>query len=127
MSATITITIENVDFEATLNDSPVAIALAERLPHQVRMSRWGDEYYGSVGLGMENDADAREEVEIGTVAYWPTGDSLCIFFGPTPVSRGDEPRAASAVTVIGRITSNNTDDLRRFGDTVTANIERVQR
>ncbi len=37
------------------------------------------------------------------MAYWPDGPSLCLFFGHTPASRGDEIRAASPVTILGRI------------------------
>ena len=86
------------------------------------MSRWGDEYYGSVGLGLENDADARDVLEVGEIAYWPPGDALCVFFGPTPASKGSEPRAASAVTVLGRITSENVDHLKEFGSSVKATL-----
>ena len=118
----ITLTIENVELQATLNDSPIAAALVNDLPAEVRMSRWGDEYYGSIGLGMENDRETREDVEVGTLAYWPTGDALCIFFGPTPVSTGDMPRAASAVSVIGSVTSGNLEGLRQLGPSVSAGI-----
>ena len=118
----ITLTIENVELQASLNDSPIAAALVSDLPADVRMSRWGDEYYGSIGLGMGNDRETREDVEVGTLAYWPTGDALCIFFGPTPVSTGPMPRAASAVSVIGSVTGGNLDGLRQLGSSVSVRI-----
>ena len=40
---------------------------------------------------------------MGDVCYWPQGEALCIFFGPTPASTDEKPRAASPVTVVGRI------------------------
>jgi hypothetical protein len=40
---------------------------------------------------------------MGDIAYWPPGSALCIFFGKTPASRGEEIRAASPVTVLGRV------------------------
>jgi hypothetical protein len=43
------------------------------------------------------------------LGYWPTGNAFCIFFGPTPVSRGKEIRAASAVNVFGRIEGGLSD------------------
>lgn len=122
MGDQITLTIEDVELRATLNDSPIAAALVAGLPTQVRMSRWGDEYYGTIGLGMENDSETREDVEVGTLAYWPTGDALCIFFGPTPVSTGEMPRAASAVSVIGSISGDNLGTLRGLGSSVTVVI-----
>jgi hypothetical protein len=42
-------------------------------------------------------------VQLGELGYWPPGRAFCIFFGPTPASRGDEIRPASAVTVIGQL------------------------
>ena len=40
---------------------------------------------------------------MGDVGYWPPGQALCLFFGPTPASHDDEIRPASPVNVIGRI------------------------
>jgi hypothetical protein len=40
---------------------------------------------------------------MGDLGYWPTGRALCIFFGLTPMSRGDEIRPASAVNIVGKI------------------------
>lgn len=73
------------------------------LPIESTAERWGDEIYFStpVRIGLEN---AQETVEMGDVAYWPPGSSICIFFGPTPVSRTpEEIRPASPVNVFGKI------------------------
>ncbi len=40
---------------------------------------------------------------MGDLGYWPPGSAFCIFFGPTPASRGDEIRPASPVNVFGRV------------------------
>ena len=122
MATDIVIVVEEVEIEAVLNDSPVAAALARKLPVEVTMSRWGDEYYGTVGIGMKNDPDAHDDMEVGDLAYWPTGDAFCIFFGPTPMSSGSQPRAASAVTVVGRVTGDNLGELRRLGGSITAKL-----
>ncbi len=42
-------------------------------------------------------------LDAGDIAYWPPGKSMCIFFGPTPSSKGNEIRAYSAVSVFGKI------------------------
>ena len=42
-------------------------------------------------------------VDVGDLAYWPPGRAFCIFFGPTPVSRGTACRPASPVNVVGKI------------------------
>ena len=122
MATRITITIQGTTFDAKLNDSPIATRVADSLPRTVRMSRWGEEYYGKIGLGADNAADATDVVEVGAIAYWPPGDALCFFFGPTPVSRGSEPRAASEVTVLGAITSDNARELSKFGGSIAAEL-----
>jgi hypothetical protein len=47
--------------------------------------------------------DPHEVVEPGALAYWPAGPAFCIFWGPTPVSRGKECRPYSPVNVFGQV------------------------
>ena len=121
MGKQITITISSQSFSAELNDSPASQAIAGALPLSVRMSRWGDEYYGDCGLSLKADSTARELMEVGELAYWPAGSALCIFFGPTPASTDDRPRAASAVIPLGKIVGD-LSALKSFGSSVTAEI-----
>ena len=55
---------------------------------------------------LELEPDARADVAVGNLAYWPAGPAFCIFFGPTPVSTGDQPRAYSPVNVFGRVSGD---------------------
>jgi hypothetical protein len=104
MNTSVSIKIEDQSFTAELNDSPAAARLLEALPVTVRMSRWGEEFYGDCGLSIPADASAREIMEVGEIAYWPPGSALCFFFGPTPASTDERPRAASFMyTVYGSI------------------------
>jgi hypothetical protein len=121
MPTRITIKAEQTTFAAELNDSESAAAFAKVLPTTIRMSRWGDEYYGSCGISVSQSADAREETGVGELALWPPGNALCIFFGPTPASRGSEPRAASPVNPIGRLL-DSPDPLRKMGSSISAEI-----
>ena len=84
-----------------------AKAIVEALPFNASINRWGDEIYFSipVSLGEEN---VQQEVEIGDICYWPPGNGFCIFFGKTPASISDKPRAASPVNVFGRIIGDAT-------------------
>lgn len=93
---------ETVQAEATLNDSPTADAIWAALSIQGQARIWGDEVYFPIPVILEED-NARETVELGALGYWPPGNALCIFFGPTPMSRGSEIRPASAVNVFGHI------------------------
>jgi uncharacterized protein len=99
---TIRITAGGVTAQAELNGGPTARTIWAALPIEARASTWGDEIYFDIGLDCAAESP-REVVEIGDLGYWPPGRAFCIFFGPTPASRGDEIRPASAVNVIGRV------------------------
>jgi len=102
MERMIRITAGAVSAEARLNDSKTAGAIWDALPIEAKGQTWGDEIYFDIGLSAPAEK-AREVVDVGDLAYWPPGQAFCIFFGPTPASRGDECRAASAVNVVGKI------------------------
>ncbi len=93
----------DVTVTATLNDSATADALWEALPIEGSVQTWGDEIYFSIPVQADEADDAQETVDRGAVAFWPPGRALCLFWGPTPMSRGDEIRPASKVNVIGQI------------------------
>lgn len=94
--------------EAELNDSPTARMIWEALPITGRANTWGDEIYFEIPVQAEQSPGARADVEVGELGYWPVGSALCIFFGPTPASTGDKPRAASPVNVVGRVLGDAT-------------------
>jgi len=119
MATRIVVEIGGKQLHAELSDSPAARRVAGALPLAISMSRWGDEYYGSAGLVIPEDSSARELMEVGEIAWWPPGKALCIFFGPTPASTDDRPRAASEVLPIGRITGG-IEMLRDLGSRVKA-------
>jgi len=88
---------------ARLNDSSTADLVWDKLPIQASANTWGDEIYFEIPVAAAAAEDADPVVPMGAVAYWPPGRAMCLFFGPTPVSRGREIRAASAVNLIGSI------------------------
>jgi hypothetical protein len=96
----------SVEAEAVLNDSPTSQKIWEALPIEVRANTWGDEVYFAIPVKAPLEKTAQELVEVGDLGYWPSGDAFCIFFGPTPMSRGNEVRPASAVNVIGRVSGD---------------------
>jgi hypothetical protein len=98
----IRITAGSVAASARLNDSQTARAIWDALPIEARGETWGEEIYFGIGLTAAAEAP-REVVDVGDLAYWPPGRAFCIFFGPTPVSRGNECRPASPVNVVGKI------------------------
>ncbi|HXZ44241.1 MAG TPA: cyclophilin-like fold protein [archaeon] len=104
----IRITAGKVSAEAALNASPTATQIWEALPIEGRGNTWGDEIYFSIPVQAKPEKDAREIVAVGEMGYWPPGTAFCIFFGRTPASTDDRPRAASAVNILGRIQGDAT-------------------
>lgn len=104
----ITITAGEISLEAELNDSPTAQQIWDALPITGSANIWGDEIYFEIPVTAKQASDARAEVEVGELGYWPVGRAFCIFFGPTPVSTDDRPRAYSPVNVIGRVLGDAT-------------------
>jgi uncharacterized protein len=102
MPRAIRITAGAVTLDAELNDSRAAAAIAAALPIEAKGQTWGDEIYFDIGLALAAAAP-REVVDLGDLGYWPPGQAFCIFFGPTPMSRGNEIRPASPVEVVGRV------------------------
>jgi len=96
-----------VTVDAELNETQTAQAVWDGLPIEGAANTWGDEIYFSTPIALELEA-GQEVVEMGDLGYWPPGKALCLFFGPTPASRGDEIRPASGVTVFGRVVEDAT-------------------
>lgn len=92
-----------VSATAQLHDNATADAIWEALPITGMANRWGDEIYFGIPVRLAQAADARQVLEAGELGYWPVGHAFCIFWGPTPASRGDEIRAYSPVNVFGRL------------------------
>ena len=92
----------SVTMLAELNDSATAQAVEAALPLKASAQIWGDEIYFSIPVKQSLEEDAAELVSVGDLGYWPPGKAFCIFFGPTPLSRGAEIRPASAVNLIAR-------------------------
>ena len=119
----IRITAGSVTIEAELNETRTAQTIWDDLPIQASGSRWGDEIYFGIPSRGELE-DATDAVEVGDLGFWPPGNAFCIFFGPTPASRGSEPRAASPVTVVGKVVGDAAV-LREVPSGAQVTIERV--
>jgi hypothetical protein len=102
MGSKIKITAGNVSMEAELNDSSTAHMIWNALPIEKHGNTWGDEIYFPIPVKAQEE-NAKAVVENGDIAYWPPGSAFCIFFGPTPASRGNEIRPASPVNVVGKL------------------------
>ncbi len=106
----IKIAAESAEALADLMNTRTALAIIKALPFESTAHRWGEEIYFDIPVELEVE-NGKEVLDIGDIAYWPPGKSMCIFFGPTPSSKGSEVRAYSAVSVFGKVIG----DARIFG------------
>jgi hypothetical protein len=104
----IRIVLAHLELDAELNDTPTAQKVADILPFTSGFNTWGDEIYFPIPVEADLDENAREEVNMGDLGYWPSGNAFCIFFGPTPMSTKGKIIPASAVNLIGRVTDDPT-------------------
>lgn len=100
----IRITAGSVVVTATLNDSATAGAILGALPFEAVAQLWGNEIYFDCPVTAPPE-EAKAEVPSGTVAYWPPGKALCLFFGERPYS---------PVNVVGEI-EGDPDVLAKVG------------
>ena len=97
----------SIEAVAELNDTQTAEFIWRALPINGIVQTWGDEVYFAIPADLTQEK-AREVVDVGELGYWPPGKAFCIFFGPTPASRGNEIRPASPVNVFGKISGDAT-------------------
>lgn len=112
------------ELEATWNEAAPKTrqALESALPLEDDGVRWGDELYFDVPLVVppENQSEA---VPVGSIAYWPTGNKLCLFWGPTPASTDGEPRATAPVNVVA--TLEDVSPLSDFEGSARIRLDRL--
>jgi len=103
----INIKVGDISVTAILEDNETARRIYDALPFDLPYNVWGDEIYFSIPVHLNLEGD-REIMEVGELAYWPPGHAFCIFYGKTPASLDERPRAASAVFLFGRIEGDAT-------------------
>jgi hypothetical protein len=121
----IRITAGAVTADAELNDGPTATQIWNALPISGTANTWGDEIYLGIPVVANLEAGARAQVEVGELGYWPVGHAFCIFFGPTPASTDERPRAYSPVNTLGCIVGDATR-FRAVQDGTAVQITRVE-
>jgi len=97
-----------ITLHADLVENDTAQKIFEALPIERQVNRWGEEIYFEIPVQISEAPDARQDMEVGELGYWPAGDAFCIFFGPTPASHDETPRAASNVNPFGIINGDAT-------------------
>ena len=71
--------------------------IVRKLPVEGRAALWKEEVYFEIPIKM-GEEKAKPTVELGTIAFWPMGSALCVFYGKS--------QPYSPVSILGKITSN---------------------
>jgi len=71
--------------------------LVRKLPIEGRAALWKEEVYFETPIKM-GEEKAKATVEKGTIAFWPMGSAICIFYG--------ESQPYSPVSILGEVTKN---------------------
>lgn len=99
-----------VSIELDDSHSPKTVqAILAKLPIEVNINRWGDELYTEKIHVVEKEENGKRQVNLFDFAYWPEGDALCLFYGPTPISEEGKILAYSLVNIVGRIITDNDE------------------
>ena len=101
----ISFTSGSITIEGILNETETAKKIWSSLPLDSSVNTWGDEIYFSVQVDNELE-NSQEIVDLGDIGFWPPGNAICLFFGPTPNSSEGEIRPASSVNIVGKIIGN---------------------
>ena len=96
-------------------------ALGAALPIEGQAARWGDELYFDASLAGKPETTS-EAVPVGTLAYWASGEAIALFWGPTPASTDETPRAAGPVAPLARVEDVSPLDAIEGGATVRIDL-----
>jgi hypothetical protein len=108
---------DSVQIELDGSDSPdTVMAIIGNLPIKMTIERWGDELYSEPTPVRAKEENAKSEVKMFDVAYWPEGSALCFFYGHTPMSK-EKILPYSPVNVVGTI-KTLPKDIAKFLDAV---------
>jgi hypothetical protein len=109
---------ESVPIRLNDSESPITVkAILENLPIEVNINKWGQELYTDRTSIIAQEENAKSEVTALDVAFWPQGNALCLFYGPTPISKGGKIVPYSPVNIVGRIESDQNNIIDRVKDT----------
>lgn len=117
---------QNYFFIVQLNQSHTAREISQKIPLDAEILTWGDEIYFKTNINIPETKDkVTDDVNIGDVAYWPEGNCICVFFGPTPFSKTPKPVPANPVVIIGN-TYANPDELRKIRESESIRVMSIE-
>lgn len=90
--------------------------IVRKLPIEGRAAIWKEEVYFETPIKM-GEEKSKPTVETGTIAFWPMGSAICIFYGTS--------QPYSPVNIIGKVTTK-LDLFKQIKSGTTIKIEALQ-
>jgi hypothetical protein len=115
--------IGEIKAQIVVKNPETADAIVTALPLEGPANVWGEEIYFEIPVTADEE-DSQQEMEIGDIAFWPMGNAMCFFFGPTPVSGGETPMAYSPVNLFAKI-KGDAKILKNVKDGEIVKVERL--
>ena len=117
---------ETVLIKVDDSQSPNTVkAILDNLPIEVNINKWGKELYTDKTLISAQEENAKSEVNLLDVAFWPEGSALCLFYGPTPISKPDKIEPYSPVNIVGHIVTEQGDIINKVKATTKVIIKQT--
>jgi uncharacterized protein len=117
---------ETVLIKVDDSQSPNTVkAILDNLPIEVNINKWGEELYTDKTLIRAQEENAKSEVNLLDVAFWPEGSALCLFYGPTPISKPDKIEPYSPVNIVGHIVNEQGDIINKVKATTKVIIKQM--
>ena len=117
---------ETVLIKVDDSQSPNTVkAILDNLPIEVNINKWGKELYTDKTLIRAQEENAKSEVNLLDVAFWPEGCALCLFYGPTPISKPDKIEPYSPVNIVGHIVTEQGDIINKVKATTKVIIKQT--
>ena len=118
--------IQNITIELDDSSSPKTTKqFIEKLPFTLDLNIWGEEIYTNESPISESEENAKSTVKLNDVTYWPQGQAICLFYGPTPIGKKGEITPYSPVNVIGKIINPDKKILSKIKDGQKATFQLV--
>ncbi len=83
----------------TLRKTITAEEIWKALPIKSTVNTWGDEVYFFTSVDALVEDNANDVINLGEIAYWPSGKAIAIGFGKTPASLDKEIRLADKCNI----------------------------
>jgi len=113
MGEKVKITTGDLELTGTLDDTPAARQVAENLPAEGLVQTMGREIYFFVNFTVDAE-ELSDDAPGGSIAYWPPGSALCLFFGQRPVS---------PVAIVGKLDGEPS----KLADALSGELIRVEK